>query len=312
MGFTTLRGCGDVGWLDVAIRDAVASGIVEGPRVLASGQFLSPTGGHWDFLPEWLDRRDVVTNVADGVEGVRKAVRRQIKMKVNWVKYCGTGGIMNAYEKTFNFAEDELDALVTEAHEKGVLVAAHCIHHKGTLDAVKAGVDSIEHGIMLTDEIIDLMLEKETFLVPTLYAPCAIVERGSEFGLPEAYIEKCRPIKDIHIKSFQKALEAGVNIAFGTDAGMTSVVHGSSAYELELLVKYGMTPIGALKTATQSSAGCVRRSDSLGTLEKGKLADVVVVDGDPLEDIRILQDKERISLILKEGKIYSDRRPTNQ
>ena len=110
---------------------------------------------------------------------------------------------MNAYEKTFNFTEDELKALMDEAHSKGLLVAAHCIHNKGTLDAVKAGVDSVEHGTMLTEEIIELMIKNGTTLVPTLYAPCAVVERGAEFGLPDVYIDKCRPISEMHIKSFQ-------------------------------------------------------------------------------------------------------------
>lgn len=307
-GFTTLRGCGDVEWIDVSIRDAIHSGIVDGPRVIASGQFLSPTGGHWDFLPPWLSRSDLSSNLADGPEGVRKAVRQNIKMKTDWVKFCATGGVMNAHEKTFNFTDEELEILVDEAHSKGLRVAAHCIHHKGTLDAVKAGVDSVEHGTMLTDEIIELMLANGTFLIPTLYAPYTIVAKGTEFGLPQAYVDKCRPIAETHIESFQKAVKAGVKIAYGTDAGMTSVIHGDNACELELLVKFGMTPMEAIITATRASAQCLNLDQEVGSLQAGMLADLIVVKGNPLDDIGLLKQKQNISIVIKEGRILNSKK----
>lgn len=301
MGFTTLRSCGEIVWLDVNLRSAVDEGIVEGPRIVCSGQFLSTTGGQWDFFPEWLIRTDTENNLADGNDAIIKAVRRQVKMKTDWVKYCATGGIMNAYQKTHNFTPEELKTLVETAHSNGLLVSAHCIHHKGTLDAVKAGTDSIEHGAMLTDEIIDLMLEKGTYLVPTLYAPHAVVHRGIDYGLPEVYIEKAKPVMEVHQRSFEKALKAGVKIACGSDSGMTSVVHGTSAVELEIMVDHGMSPMQAILAATRDSADCLQRKEELGTVEKGKTADLIVVDGNPLDDISVLQKQECIALVMKDG-----------
>lgn len=307
MGFTTLRDVGDIGWLGVSVRDAIQAGIVEGPRIFASGQFLSTTGGQWDNLPNYITRTDILSNVVDGVDEVRRAVRQHVKMKTNWVKFCATGGVMNVREKTHNFSEDELRALVEEAHGKGLLVCAHCIHHRGALDAARAGVDSIEHGALLTEELIEVMVQKGTYLVPTLSAPYQIVHHGAEFGVPPIYIEKCRPVYEEHMKSFQMAHRAGVKIACGTDAGMSSVIHGGNALELELLVKNGMSPMDAIVTATKSSAATLRVEDKLGTVEKGKWADIVVVDGDPLADIKILQDKSKIVLVMKEGVIYHRR-----
>jgi imidazolonepropionase-like amidohydrolase len=303
MGFTTLRDAGDVGYLSVALRDAINMGMVEGPRIVASGQFLSTTSGHADFMPLWLLRTDDETNVADGIAGVLKAVRRQVKMKTDWVKFFATGGIMDPEDKQ-EFNDDELRVLVDTAHDKEKWVCAHCMHPQGTLAAVKAGIDTVEHGSHVTEEIVDLMLKKGTYLIPTIYAPFANVNQGEKFGLPKIYMDKCRPIVDLHIKSFQMALKAGIKIAMGTDAGYTPCPHGTNAFELELLVKYGMSPMEAIQSATKNAASALRLDDKLGTIEKGKLADIIVVEGDPLKDIGLLQKKEKIKLVMKEGTIY--------
>jgi imidazolonepropionase-like amidohydrolase len=303
MGFTTLRDVGDVGFLSVALRDAIATGMVEGPRIVASGQFLTTTGGHADALPCWVKRGDEEPNVADGGEGVLKAVRRQIKMKTDWIKFFATGGIMDPWDVQ-EFSDEEIQTIVNEAHDKDRRVCAHCMHPKGTLAAVRAGIDTVEHGSNLTGKIIDLMLKKGTFLIPTIYAPYANVHRGPEYGLPKVYTDRCRPVFESHVKSFQMAQKAGVKMALGTDCGYTPCVHGTNAFELELLVKYGMSPMDALVCATRNAAEALGMGERLGTLEKGKWADLIVIDGDPLKDIGVLQKKEKIVLVMMEGSIY--------
>jgi len=306
MGFTTLRDAGDVGYLSVSLRKAINMGIVEGPRIIASGQWLSATGGHADYLPYWITRTDDVSNVADGVEGILRAVRRQIKMKTDWVKLYVTGGIMDPEDKQ-EFNDAELMAAINEAHSKEKLVMGHCMYSKGTLASVKAGLDSVEHGTDLTEEIIDLMLKKETYLIPTLAVVSAIVTRGLSFGLPQVYVERFRPVLEKSRRSFQMALKAGVKIALGTDAGFNLMLHGENGIELEALVECGMTPMQALLAATRVAASALRLEDKLGTIEKGKLADIVVVNSDPLEDIKILQDKKNIVLVMKEGAVCINR-----
>lgn len=305
-GFTTLRDVGDMGHISVSVRNAINAGIVPGPRVFSCGQFLTTTGGHVDLVPLWLQRTDRESNVADGVDGVIKAVRRQWKMKVDWIKFYATGGLMDPEDKQ-EFNDDELNALIGEAHSKEKPVCAHCMHAKGTLAAVQAGIDSVEHGTELTEEIVDLMVEKGTYLVPTLYAPSAIVEKGLQMGLPEVYIKKMQGVVKGHEESFRMAHERGVKIALGTDAGFNAILHGDSAQELEMLVRWGMTPMEALVTATSSSAALMGKENELGTIETGKMADLVVVDGNPLDDISILQKKEAILLVIKDGVVHVDR-----
>jgi imidazolonepropionase-like amidohydrolase len=305
-GFTTLRDVGDMGNVAVSVRNAINSGIVEGPRVISCGQFLTTTGGHVDLMPLWLRRTDEVTNVADGVDGVIQAVRRQWKMKNDWVKFYATGGLMDPEDKQ-EFTEDEMGALVGEAHSRAMPVCAHCMYAKGTLAALRAGIDSVEHGTDLTEEIVDLMVKNGTYLVPTLTAPDVIVTKGREFGMPTWYVERMQPHLESQIRSFGIALQKGVRIATGTDAGFNAILHGTSARELQYLVRHGMTPMQAIVAATASSAALLRKQHVLGTIEPGKLADIIVVDGNPLEDITILQDKAKISLVIKEGSLQVNR-----
>lgn len=305
MGFTTIRDAGDVGFLSVALRDAISMGIVEGPRIVASGQWLSTTGGHADYLPLWLRRTDDTSNVVDGVDQVLAAVRRQIKMKTDWIKLYVTGGIMDPEDKQ-EFTDEELKTAIDEAHGKEKYVMGHCMHARGTLAGLRAGLDTIEHGTDLTEEIVELMLQKGTFLVPTLAVQTAIVNKGQEFGLPQSYVERFTEHVEIGRKSFTLALEAGVPIALGTDAGFNVMLHGENAKELEALVDYGMTPMQAIVTATSQAASALRLDDKIGTVEKGKLADLIVVDGNPLEDLRILQESKNILLVMKEGTFYKN------
>lgn len=307
MGFTTLRDVGDFGGhVAVSVRNAVKAEIVEGPRILVCGEVLTTTGGHVDFTVPWLKRPDGGQNTADGVEGVLKAVRRQIRMKCDWIKFFASGSAMDPENKQ-EFNDDELKALIEEAHTKEKPVCAHCGIASGTLAAVKAGLDSVEHGMDLTEEILDLMIQMGTYLVPTINGLDLLTTSGAGSGLPAFYVERLRALLAGHVQSFQRALEAGVKIACGSDAGFNAIRHGNSAVELEYLVKYGMTPMQAIVTATSSSAAALRLGDKLGTIEPGKLADIVVIDGNPLADIKVLQDKTKILLVMKEGSIYVNR-----
>lgn len=305
MGVTTVRDAGDWGYATVALRDAIAAGIVEGPRILSSGQMITATGGHADLMPLWLERTDDVTNVADGVDGVLKAVRRQVKMHVDWVKFFATGGIMDPYDEQ-EFTDEEMATLIYESHSKGRRVCTHAVQSRGMLAVVKAGVDTIEHGSYLTEEIIELMIKKGIYLVPTLYAPYSLVERGSEFGLPQTYVERARPVLAPHLESFRMAHQSGVKIAMGTDAGYTPCPHGTNAFELELMVDNGMSEMESIVAATRTAAEALGLATKLGTIEQGKWADLIVIDGNPLEDIRILQREESIALVMKEGTISAN------
>ena len=307
MGFTSLRDTGDIGYTSVALRDAINAAIVDGPRIQASGPYLNTTAGHGNAMPPWLIRTDLLYPVADGVDGVLKAVRQSIKMNTDWIKFTATGGgTTNTWDKQ-QFNEDEMRALINEAHDKSKAVAGHCVWAKGTLTAVKLGIDTVEHGCDLTEEIVDLMKEKGTYLVPTLYVLVEISRRGEKFGFSHQQVEAARSTAERHKSSYQLALEAGVKIAMGTDVGYGPCIHGTNARELEFMVEYGMTTMQALMAATSTAASLMRIDNKVGTIEEGKLADIVVVDGDPLNDIRILQEKERIALVIKDGKICVNR-----
>ena len=306
MGFTTLRDVGDMGNVAVSVRNAINAGIVQGPRIFACGQWLTATGGHVDLMPTWLQRTDEVTNVADGVDGVVKAVRRQCKMKTDWVKFYASGGVMDPEDRQ-EFSSEEMVALVNEAHSKGKYVAAHSIYPEGTRAALRAGVDSIEHGIHLDEEIVELMVKQGTYLVPTLGALPVLLEKGKAIGLPDWYTARMKPLIEAHRKSFRLALEAGVKIGLGTDAGFNAFLHGTNAVELQFLVAYGMSPMQALMAATSGAAAGLHMADKLGTVEPGKLADLLVVDGDPLQDITVLQREPKIALVIKDGRVCKDR-----
>ncbi len=295
-GVTTIRDMGGRDYVDIAIRDGIESGLIQGPRMICSGKPICMTGGHgWQFGRE-----------ANGTDGVRGAVREQLKAGVNLIKLMATGGIMTKGVEpgSTQFTLEELIAGVEEARKAGRRTASHAQGNEGIKNSLWAGINSIEHGIFLDDEAIELMLEMKAYLVPTLSAPYQIVKAGTKKGVPAFAVEKSKSTMKDHWESVKKAHKAGVSIAMGTDAGTPFNCHGENLKELELLVKAGFTPMEAIVATTKTASEVLGLEKRIGTLEKGKLADLIVLDGNPLDDISILQKKEKILAIMKEGQFY--------
>ena len=295
-GITTVRDMGGAHGVDLAIRDAVKAGQIDGPRILASGRVICMTGGHgWQ-----LGGRE-----ADGPDEVRKAAREQIKAGADVVKLMATGGVMTPGVEpgSAQFTEEELRAGVEEAHKTGRRTATHAQGTQGILNALRAGIDTVEHGFYLTDQLVEMMVKQGTSFVPTLSAVFHILRGGREGGVPEFVMVKAEKVFEDHRKSTLLAKAAGVRIAMGTDSGTPFNIHGNNAWELELMVELGFSPVEALCSATGVAAQVLGLEDSLGTVEKGKLADLIVVDGDPLADIGILKAGKAVRLVMQGGRI---------
>lgn len=294
-GYTMVRNCGSSNGNDIALRTAIERGYVPGPRVLASGACITMTGGHG-----WMGGRQV-----DGPHEARKAAREQLRAGADLVKIMATGGVMTPGVEpgSAQLTVEEMKAAVEEAHKAGRKTATHAQGTQGIKNAILAGLDSIEHGIFLDDEVIAMMLERKVALVPTLVAPYHIVRGGVEAGIPEYAVEKSKRVIEAHTNSFKMALKAGVTIAMGTDCGTPLNVPGKNALEFELMVKAGMTPLQAL-TAGTGTASMVCDRPLVGSLAKGQLADIIVVRGNPVDDIALLQNKENILRVMKDGKMF--------
>lgn len=293
-GVTTVRDLGSRDAINIHLRDAIAAGKVVGPRMRAAGGIICMTGGHgW-----WIGRQ------ADGADDVRRAVREQLRAGADVIKFTATGGVMTpgVDPRSASFTEDELRAGVTEAHKAFRRAAAHAQGTDGIKNAVRAGIDSIEHGIFLDDEAIDLMKQHGTYLVPTLVAPENISRHGLAAGIPPYMVEKSDRVRESHRESFRRAVSAGVRIAMGTDAGTPFNRHGANAAEIALMVECGMSPVQALVAATRTAAELLDLTDETGTIETGKAADLLIVDGDPLTEISLLCDADRIAGVLKDGR----------
>jgi imidazolonepropionase-like amidohydrolase len=304
-GFTTIRTMGDKGRLDIAMKTAIAEGHIIGPRIRASGNCLTITGGHGDMFPAHVDIQGM-GRIVDGPVEARKAAREQIKAGADNIKLMATGGGMSPGPPTVSqLTIEEMQAAVEEAVKYGKTTAAHAIGADGINNALKAGVRTIEHGSFLDEEGIDLLLAHGAYLVPTL-AAFKTIKYGKEGGVPEYTIEKVKYFQTAHTKNLKKAMAAGVNIIVGTDAGTPFNYHGESAYELECLVENGFSEMQAIQSATKTAAEALMMHD-LGTLEKGKVADIVVIDGNPLDNIKIIQDVEKIKMVYKEGQLLSNK-----
>jgi imidazolonepropionase-like amidohydrolase len=297
-GFTTVRNVGAGGYSDVALRDAIDAGDVPGPRMRVSGPGLSITGGHGDenFLaPQFHAQGD---GVADGVTGVTVKVRENIKFGADVIKFMATGGVLSEGDNPAfaQYTPEEMRAIVDTAHGLGRKVAAHAHGAIGIKYAVLAGVDSIEHGSYIDDEGIQAMKEHGTYLVPTLYLDDWLLEHMAEMGLTPNVMEKAKVVLPLARQHIARAIRAGVKVAFGTDAAVYP--HGLNAHEFPVLVQLGLTPLEAIRTATANAADLLGWADRVGTLEPGKFADLIAVDGDPLADVAIL---ENVRFVMKGG-----------
>ena len=301
-GFTTVR---DAAGLDVGFRVAVEMKLIEGPRLIVSGP-LRQTGGHFDkYYASGVEVSSGDWPLSDGVPAVQKEARQLLRQGFDFLKVCTTGGIVSPTDQPTDtiWTRAELTAIVHEANARSKAVMAHAQGTQGIKNAVAAGVWSIEHGSMLDDEAIEMMLEAGTYLVPTLFPFEYFTNHGQEIGLPQYAIAKLARFGEGKMENFQRAAKAGIKMATGSDA-IHKNMHGRNARELTLMVKFGYSPMQAIVAATKTSAEVCRIDDRVGILEPGKLADVLVWDGDPLVDISILEDQTRLLLVMKEGDVY--------
>ena len=299
-GFTTVRNVGARGYADVALRDAINAGDVPGPRMLVSGPALSITGGHCDnnLLP--FDYHATNSGVADGIEAVQQKTREIIKYGADLIKVCATGGVLSKGDNPQHsqYTLEEMKAIVADAHRLGRKVAAHAHGAEGIRWASMAGVDSVEHGSYIDDAAIAEMKRNGTYLVPTLYLMDWFFENAEKIGTPPDLIAKGREVMPAARKNVARAFAAGVKVGFGTDAAVYP--HGMNAHEFAVMVKLGLTPLQAIQSATINDADLLGWSDKVGTIEPGKFADIIAVDGDPLADVTTL---ERVKFVMKGGEV---------
>jgi imidazolonepropionase-like amidohydrolase len=308
-GITSLR---DAGGADLGVKQAVEDGLISGPRMQISIRMLSQTGGHGD---EWMPSGTEIAlfpphpgappAIVDGPEEMRRKVRELIRNGADMIKVATTGGVLSARDdpRHAHFSEEELEMLVKEATAAGRWVMAHAQGTEGIKRAIRAGIRSIDHGVYLDEEAISMMLDRGTYLVPTLVAPTGVltaVEAGA--SIPEASVRKAKEVIEIHRDSFRRAMEAGVKVAMGTDSGVTP--HGENLRELEMMVAGGMSPAQALIATTATAAELMGLERELGSIEPGKRADIVVVEGDPFE---LKTVAERIESVYMDGELVVER-----
>ena len=298
-GFTTVRNVGADGWTDVALRDEINAGIIPGPHMQVSGPPLGITGGHMDenLLPEQYHISG--EGVADGIPAVQHMVRNNIKYGADLIKIGASGGVLSKGDdpQASQYTLEEMQAIVADAHRLGRKVAAHAHGAQAIVFATQAGVDSIEHGSYINEEGIKLMKQHGTYLVPTSYLYDWYKDHGD---LPVFYKQKMIDTSSVARANHKRAIQAGVKVALGTDSAVYP--HGMNAHELEVYVTaYGMTPLAAIQSATLNAADLMNWSDRTGDLAPGKWADIIAVEGDPLQDIKLLQ---KVPFVMKSGKVY--------
>lgn len=303
-GFTTIRDVGAAEFIDVALRNAINSGAVVGPRMQVATLTVGATGGHGDasgFSP--YIKFGGFSGIADGVDEIRKLIRFEVKNGADLIKLLATAGVLSEEESVGapQFSQEEMNAVVEEAAMWGKKVAAHAHGTEGIKRAVRAGVASIEHGSLLDDEAIKMMKERGTYLVADIYNDDYIISEYSRLGYPEKIIEKERKVGRAQRESFQRAVKAGVKIAFGTDAGVYP--HGWNAKQFAHMVRWGMTPMQAIQAATVSAADLLGWTDRIGAIERGRFADIIAVSGDPISDVTVL---ENVGFVMKGGQVIKN------
>ncbi|WP_436515122.1 amidohydrolase family protein [Ekhidna sp. To15] len=306
-GFTTVRDVGGSG-VNVSLRNAIAKGIIDGPRIFTSEKGISITGGHGDptngYRSDLMGDPGPESGVVNGVDDARKAVRQRYKNGADLIKITATGGVLSVAKdgQGAHFQEVEIKAIVETAADLGFHVAAHAHGDEGMRRAVANGVKTIEHGTYMSDATMELMIEKDAYLVPTITAGMEVAENAKKPGYyPKVVAKKARVIGPLIQGTFAKAYKKGVPIAFGTDAGVFK--HGENAREFTYMVEAGMPAIEAIICATSNNAALLGMGDQLGSLKSGYLADIVAVSGNPLEDIEVMKD---VKFVMKEGKIYKN------
>lgn len=305
-GFTSVRNLGARGYSDVALRDAIDAGDVIGPRMVVSGPAIGSTGGHMDcgmLSPEFAFQAE---GVADGKDAVMRKTREVIKYGADVVKVAVTGGVLSKGTSVGNgqYSDEELVALVQEAHRLGRKVAAHAHGAEGLKQALRAQVDSIEHGSLIDEQGIKLLKQRGAYLVPTLYAAEWLIENATPQMAQPDMIQKAREMLPIARQNLGRALQAGVKVAFGTDSSVYP--HGLNAREFAVMVKLGFSPLQAIQAATISAADLLGWNDRVGQLQPSYYADVIAVAGDPLTDVTVL---ENVAFVMKGGQVVKDEHP---
>jgi imidazolonepropionase-like amidohydrolase len=300
-GFTTIRNVGAAGYSDVALRDGINDGDIEGPRMFVSGPALGITGGHCDnnlLAPEFNFRE---AGVADGPWAARAKVREVIKYGADLIKICASGGVLSKGDQpgTPQYTLEEMQAIADEAHKLGRRVAAHAHGTQSIKDAIRAGIDSIEHSSLIDDEGIALAKQHGTFLVFDIYNDDYILSEGSKVGMLPESLAKERQIGKLQRQNFRKAYLAGARMAFGTDGGVYP--HGDNAKQFAVMVEWGMKPVEAIRAATTEAATLLGIETKTSVVEPQYSADIIAVEGNPLDDVRTLT---HVKFVMKEGKVY--------
>lgn len=300
-GFTTVRNLGGPGFADVDLKDAIDTGEIPGPRIIPAGHSISITGGHCDnnLLP--YEDKAVGGGVADGPWAVRQKVRENKKYGAEVIKFCGTGGVLSKGTTigAQQFTLEEMKAIVGEAHELGLKVAVHAHGAKGIQTALEAGVDSVEHASLISDESLKLAVKQGTFLSMDIYVSDFILSEGEAAGILPESLEKEKTVGKAQRERFQAAVKAGAKIAYGTDAGVYT--HGLNGRQFAYMVQWGMRPAEAIRTATLGNAELFGLKEEIGSLTAGKRADIIAVTGDPLTNIRELED---VDFVMKDGSVF--------
>lgn len=306
-GFTGVRDVGSPAFVDVALRNAINNGSIEGPRMQCAGLYIGSTGSHGDingFSPylEWKMPQGM-SGIANGADEIRKQVRYNIKYGADVIKFGASAGVLSEEESVGapQYTQEEMNIIVDEAKLWHRKVCAHAHGTEAIKMAVKAGVASIEHGSFIDDEGINLMKEKGTYLVADIYNDDFIVSEYLKFGYPQKIIDKEKLVGRTQRENFEKAVRAGVKVAFGSDAGVYP--HGDNGKQFRYMVKFGLTPMKAIQAATVNAADLLGWTDKAGSLSKNKFADIIAVEGNPIDDVTIL---EKVKFVMKDGVVYKN------